>query len=667
MRTLILHLGMNNAGSSSIQASLRNYDDGRIRYARIGAPNHSKAISTLVMAHPENLNAYRVQEFDTERIEQEKKRFTNRLTRELSLDRETFIVSGEGIAELDRADVEQLKALVQANDLNAWLIAYIREPVGYASSALSQSVKSGGREFSVTPPDYRRKFEKFIDVFGQIAVEFVAYSPETLLDGSASADFAVRVGADRARFTEEGDEELQLAPEAVALLHFWNRESRSGIGAKAAIDARRNVVRILAGAFPGRFRLGPKAIASAIDPADVAWMENTAGFSLETPPAEAADEPLVESEDDLAALRADSRTSLASVLDRHGVKAPAGDDTSALLDRLLQALMAGETRPHPAAAIARSAARPAAASAAAEPPEQARPAGQPGAGGPAGHPVGAGAAGGQAARQAAPGRPGGPGGQPKPGGPGGQPGRRAMAGRPGGAAGRQAHTAEPAGPGGQQPRPGGPAGPAGKQGKAGGPGGPAGQRARPGGPERPAGQRARPGGPEGPAGQQAKPGGSESPAGHQAMPGGPERRAGQQARPGGPERRAGQRARPGGPERPAGRQAGPGGADRPAGQPARAGGPARRVGAGEAGETAAPADAPEKGQRGKPGGPGAAARPEAPAQPKSLAEEVARAIWRVDRKAGDESRFVDGRDERIADAEAIIKELTDAGIRFNRS
>jgi hypothetical protein len=42
-----LHIGMHKTGSSSIQQSLADYSDGTLRCARLGAPNHSKAMKLL--------------------------------------------------------------------------------------------------------------------------------------------------------------------------------------------------------------------------------------------------------------------------------------------------------------------------------------------------------------------------------------------------------------------------------------------------------------------------------------------------------------------------------------------------------------------------------------------------------------------------------------------
>lgn len=355
MRTVILHLGMNKAGSSSIQASLRGYDDGRIRYLRLGAPNHSKAISTLVMARPEQLNAYRIQGFSRERIQEEKRLFERRLAAELALEREIFVVSGEGIAELGRMDIEALQSLFAANGLVVRPIAYIREPVGFASSVFQQSVKFGGKEFVVMPPGYRNKFQKFLDLYGEGGVEFVEFARGSLRGGSVVADFAARIGAGGP--VEDAWVNERLAPEAVALLYFWNRESTGGAGSKTIVDARREVIRLLENGFAGRFRLGPKALAAALDPPDIAWMEEKAGFALAPDgggtAGTAEDGVTVDGHDDLAALREASREGLVALLDAQGVASPREAGTSQLLDLLLGALMAGTASPQrPAPAIA---------------------------------------------------------------------------------------------------------------------------------------------------------------------------------------------------------------------------------------------------------------------------------------------------------------------------
>ena len=86
MTTVFMHIGMNKAGSSSIQASLKDYDDGHVRYARLGPRNHSAPIVAMFSQNPQDsklLRRGRITPAAGERA----------LADELALGRSTLVIS----------------------------------------------------------------------------------------------------------------------------------------------------------------------------------------------------------------------------------------------------------------------------------------------------------------------------------------------------------------------------------------------------------------------------------------------------------------------------------------------------------------------------------------------------------------------------------------------
>ena len=96
VKEVILHIGSPKAGSSSIQASLRDFDDGETFYASLGEVNHTLPIIVLFLDDKSKINR------KTKKILTaitRKERYLKKLEGQLSRkDRERIIISGEGIA-----------------------------------------------------------------------------------------------------------------------------------------------------------------------------------------------------------------------------------------------------------------------------------------------------------------------------------------------------------------------------------------------------------------------------------------------------------------------------------------------------------------------------------------------------------------------------------------
>lgn len=373
-RSIIIHLGMNKTGASSIQEAFRDYDDGRMRYLRLGTPNHSKALSTVFSQAPERLSAYQVRGYAKSDVDVEKNRFLKRLSTELAHEREGFIMSAEGLLDLSHNEIAALKTFLDEHRLKPRFVAYVREPRSYTSLVFQQELRQGLGEFSVSRLRYRALFEKFIELFGRDAIEFAHFESEQLDDGSVVTDFINRIGADpghlhlanaeAAATSETGGDAEEAAeaadgdapaagaskdrqspgPEVIALLYFWNRESNAGQGSKDIIKGRRNVIDALAELYPGRFTLGKASLDAALDADDIAWMETTCGFSLIANPREKKAQ-IVDSESDLARLREQSVEGVAALLREHGLDEPKDAGSSYLLDKLLTKLMPEKPRP----------------------------------------------------------------------------------------------------------------------------------------------------------------------------------------------------------------------------------------------------------------------------------------------------------------------------------
>jgi hypothetical protein len=303
--TIYIHAGMHKTGTTSIQTTLfRN----RRWLQRHGAnylsisENHSTTLYPLFSAEPHRLPVNARKGFDTEeKAARRNAAIRKALTRALAANTSPrLVVSGEELLSLPPPGLSGLKQALapHAGDLRA--IVYVREPIGYVSSAFQEMLRNGFAWDALVAnppaPQYRR-IQKLIDAFGRDHVDIRVYDRARLHDGDLMADFLSAVGLEPRLAREFAPVRINrsLCHEAVLLVAALNRRYPTPYAGalNPAIDYE--VFKIL-GAIEGRPFRCPAAVYRRLQPAvadDVAWLNETMGetvFSYE-PPADDAPEP----------------------------------------------------------------------------------------------------------------------------------------------------------------------------------------------------------------------------------------------------------------------------------------------------------------------------------------------------------------------------------------
>lgn len=143
MKTAILHVGLHKTGTTSIQQSLRGYDDGDTRYAALGDPNHSHFFRTLFSddhhagwwTTDRGLSATEHRDLIVE--------YQSLLSRELAREHSRLVFSGEAISALDREALQRLKRYFSNHHRQITAIVFVREPLSMTASLMQERVKWG--------------------------------------------------------------------------------------------------------------------------------------------------------------------------------------------------------------------------------------------------------------------------------------------------------------------------------------------------------------------------------------------------------------------------------------------------------------------------------------------------------------------------------------------
>ncbi len=346
----IIHIGMNKTGSSAIQAHFAGLRHPNLTYAPWMSSNHS-GLFVLLFCGEETRRQYPLFKAGGEDLQRKlrgdistwERRFKRAMRDCVS---GTFLITGEDISNPAlRHGVEPLQSMLREHFDEVRVLAYVRGPRSFATSAFQQRLKGGGlRDLRVERlwPHYRKRIADFDRVFGKENVEIREFHQSHLKDGDIVADFAEALGVPAGQSRPEAQNE-SLSAEATAML-YCQRKFGDGLvaGYPGALLANKRFVRALASVGDGRLAFSQGLWDPVLDENsdDLAWMEDRLG----RPFLEGKQDPrdrIIDGEEDLVALACQAWPALAAqVPGAKDVSPPGGPRTiAAQLDALRRSLV----------------------------------------------------------------------------------------------------------------------------------------------------------------------------------------------------------------------------------------------------------------------------------------------------------------------------------------
>jgi hypothetical protein len=298
--TFYLHIGVQKTGTTSIQQTMFKNRDALlaqgINYLPFDA-NHGGFLISLLSEkpHKERRNIRRY--VDTpEKAASYNASNRERLTQVLSGNQSPkILISGEGLSLIPEEDVRRLKQMFDPYAAAYRVVVYARDPYEFANSASLQRIKSGATLANAGPPPlpkYRRKIQKYLDIFGRENVDIRIFDPRHFVGGDLISDFLVALGE-----PAELKDRLQIRRANQSISHEAAMiMSEANIAIPAQVDGIANRAR----AFGFHVRVGDiKGEKFSIDPnvylqredavlADLDWLHRIIGepvFGRATPRA----------------------------------------------------------------------------------------------------------------------------------------------------------------------------------------------------------------------------------------------------------------------------------------------------------------------------------------------------------------------------------------------
>ena len=202
MEKVYIHVGGHKTGSSSIQRTFFNYDDGNLVYAPFDGPNHSPHLWTLFQHNYLDFHLWKTMGLSSNEIENRRQKYNDILVGALRrTDRHSLLLSAEDICHFTRDELVNLVQLIRKYCENIVFICYVRDPLSYLASEFQQRVRIGSTSLDTYSPYPITLLKRLLELVDKDTIIVRKYSYSDLEGGDACTDIARIVDAKLENYT----------------------------------------------------------------------------------------------------------------------------------------------------------------------------------------------------------------------------------------------------------------------------------------------------------------------------------------------------------------------------------------------------------------------------------------------------------------------------------
>jgi hypothetical protein len=287
MKRCWIHIGMHKTGTTSIQVNL-----AKVRkpagwcFLTVGAnSNMGQSLYAMFSPAPHEYHWFVKCGKTPGQIAQEGARLRRRLRKAINqCKRKTIIISGEALSLIEKEGIVALRDFLEPLCDEIRIIGYVRPPLGFRVSIFQQRMKHGKDAFNISKIKmrYRRRFEKFDEVFGQQNVVLRKFDPSAFTHQCVVTDFCEQVGIDPPAREAVSRANESLSREACGILYAYRKFGPGYSVGKNVIKENKRIITSLLAMRGSRFKLSKSSVERGLDLAkeDVRWMEHRLGTSL---------------------------------------------------------------------------------------------------------------------------------------------------------------------------------------------------------------------------------------------------------------------------------------------------------------------------------------------------------------------------------------------------
>ena len=305
IETAYVHIGLHKTGTTSIQQTFARYrtllrDGFGLIYPSV-ANNHSVPLFSMFCDDPADYSWNKAAgATGMAAILERNEGFALSLAEDLAGNAHTLLLSGEDLGLLSPAGVRRFQQWLAPHTRQVKILAYVREPVAWATSQAQQQVRHGKTLEALSHvalvPRFRKRLLPWLATFGREAIavhdfDIARHHPEGLV-----GHFAAQLGLPPAIHATIKPRTVNqsYSAEAIALLSALNAQHpRPNLEHDAASRTER-IEAIFARIEGQRFTLSPEAIARtrAASAIETEWLAAQFALSFAQPPIAAERTPL---------------------------------------------------------------------------------------------------------------------------------------------------------------------------------------------------------------------------------------------------------------------------------------------------------------------------------------------------------------------------------------
>lgn len=287
MRRAVLHIGMDKAGSTTLQVALRAYDAPGITWLRPPPYTQTQAVCLPFKTEPPSY-LYTVPEAEWPRQRADARAAFDAA---LAATDKSVLISSEFMCDFRRhEDIAALRDALLAHVDRVEALAYLRAPAPYLCSVFQEMLKRRPPPRAVGRlwPGYRARFAPWDAVLGRDTVTIRPFARAAFPNGDLLADFAAQTGLDPAtlpRHVRRANE--SLSAEALALLYAYRMSDARPAPHPRLTTAENRTVFLLKGFGTARLRFGADLVRPVLrrQAEDIAWAEARQGAPFADEPA----------------------------------------------------------------------------------------------------------------------------------------------------------------------------------------------------------------------------------------------------------------------------------------------------------------------------------------------------------------------------------------------
>lgn len=282
MKRAIVHCGMHKTGSSSIQNTLLGLEDSDILYAPLGPANHSNPIATMFSENPQKTHANQTLGLSKTEVWGKRKNQIEKFSKILRSKQDVVLISAEVLSSAPESLLINLHNFIICHNRTPEYYAYVRDPIGFASSAYQQRLKTNPGTTIAKIRQYRKDFMKFKDLTKTNGLTLWPFEPSNFPNNSVVQDFVSRLGLSTVCPPEKRRNE-SMSETTAKLVYTFNKTFPASTGDRSLYKARMSMISVLNETFKGpNFKLPVGYITEEmIDWNDIAYLREEFGIDFE--------------------------------------------------------------------------------------------------------------------------------------------------------------------------------------------------------------------------------------------------------------------------------------------------------------------------------------------------------------------------------------------------